>query len=608
MKTRFYFLLLLLVALPLQAQNTVKLMSYNIRNAKGMDDVCNYQRIANVILSEAPDVVAVQEVDSVTSRSHQVYVLGELAERTRMYASYAPAIAYKGGKYGVGILSKQCPLRTECVSLPGSEEARVMLAAEFDDYIMGCTHLSLTEADRIASYELIRAYAAQCTKPFFLAGDWNDTPHSSLLQRMQQDFILLNPQKAPTHPAPSPKTTIDYVALWRPTAPLFVVESAKVVDEPMASDHRPVSVSLRMAFSPERMMVMKPYLQNPSRDAITVMWETAIPAYSWVEYGTDTLHLKRARLLLDGQAVFDECIHKIRLDSLTPGATYYYRVCSQEILQYQAYRKQFGHTSKSDFFSFTLPAEDEDEFTAVVFNDLHKNAKTFEALCQQLQGIDYDFVLFNGDCIDDPAHHQQTTRFIRQLTERVGGSSVPVFFVRGNHEIRNAYSVGLRKHFDSQDGKTYFAFSWGDTRWVVLDCGEDKPDEHPVYYGLNDFSSLRTEQVAFLREELASKAFRKAEKRVLVHHIPLYGNDGKNLCEDMWKPLMQKARFDVSIHGHTHRYAFHPKGTLENPFPVVIGGGNTVETATVVIVHKTARQLQIKVVNAQGEVLLDIVV
>ena len=59
-----------------------------------MDGVCDFQRIANVINNASPDVVAVQEVDSVTNRSNQKYVLGEIAERTQMYACFAPAIDY----------------------------------------------------------------------------------------------------------------------------------------------------------------------------------------------------------------------------------------------------------------------------------------------------------------------------------------------------------------------------------------------------------------------------------------------------------------------------------------------------------------------------------
>lgn len=111
MKKTFLFLLTALLALSVQAQNTLRLMTYNIKNANGMDNVCNFQRIANVINNACPDVVAIQEVDSVTNRSHQKYVLGEIAERTQMHAFFAPAINYDGGKYGIGLLSKQTPLR-----------------------------------------------------------------------------------------------------------------------------------------------------------------------------------------------------------------------------------------------------------------------------------------------------------------------------------------------------------------------------------------------------------------------------------------------------------------------------------------------------------------
>jgi hypothetical protein len=130
---------------------------------------------------------------------------------------------------------------------------------------------------------------------------------------------------------------------------------------------------------------------------------------------------------------------------------------------------------------------------------------------EQVKDVDYDFVFFNGDCIDDPNNRAQASRFIKHVTEALKGDQVPTFFMRGNHEIRNAYSIGLRDHFDYVGGKTYGAFNWGDTRIVMLDCGEDKTDDHKEYSGLNDFTQLRQEQVGFLQEELASKAFKKAD-------------------------------------------------------------------------------------------------
>lgn len=608
MKKNLLFIFAALFIFSAQAQNTLKLMSYNIKNANGMDNVCNFQRIANVINNTSPDVVAIQEVDSMTNRSGQKYVLGEIAERTQMHGYFAPAIDYDGGKYGIGLLTKQVPLRLQTLPLPGREEARTLILAEFADYIYCCTHMSLTEEDRMKSLELVKAFTSSSTKPLFLAGDMNAEPESGFIKKLQKDFQILSNPKQHTFPAPDPKETIDYIATLKQNAKGFAVISAKVINEPMASDHRPILVELRTAEKADKIFRMKPYLQNPVGNGITVMWETTVPAYCWVEYGTDTTQLKRARTIVDGQVVCNNYLHKIRIDGLQPGQKYYYRVCSQEILLYQAYKKVFGNTAQSAFSEFTLPATDTDSFTAVVFNDLHQHTQTFRALCQQIKNVNYDFVVFNGDCVDDPVDHNQATSFISELTEGVCGDRIPTFFMRGNHEIRNAYSIGLRDHYDYVGDRTYGSFNWGDTRIVMLDCGEDKPDDHWVYYGLNDFTQLRNEQVDFLKKELSSKEFKKAGKRVLIHHIPLYGNDGKNLCANLWTKLLEKAPFNISLNAHTHKYAYHPKGELGNNYPIIIGGGYKMDGATVMILEKKKDELRVKVLNAKGKILLDITV
>ena len=608
MKKNLLFIFAALFIFSAQAQNTLKLMSYNIKNANGMDNVCNFQRIANVINNTSPDVVAIQEVDSMTNRSGQKYVLGEIAERTQMHGYFAPAIDYDGGKYGIGLLTKQVPLRLQSLPLPGREEARTLILAEFADYIYCCTHMSLTEEDRMKSLELVKAFTSSSTKPLFLAGDMNAEPESGFIKELQKDFQILSNPKQHTFPAPDPKETIDYIATLEQNAKGFAVISAKVINEPMASDHRPILVELRTVEKADKIFRMKPYLQNPVGNGITVMWETTVPAYCWVEYGTDTTQLKRARTIVDGQVVCNNYLHKIRIDGLQPGQKYYYRVCSQEILLYQAYKKVFGNTAQSAFSEFTLPATDTDSFTAVVFNDLHQHTQTFRSLCQQIKNVNYDFVVFNGDCVDDPVDHNQATSFISELTEGVCGDRIPTFFMRGNHEIRNAYSIGLRDHYDYVGDRTYGSFNWGDTRIVMLDCGEDKPDDHWVYYGLNDFTQLRNEQVDFLKKELSSKEFKKAGKRVLIHHIPLYGNDGKNLCANLWTKLLEKAPFNISLNAHTHKYAYHPKGELGNNYPVIIGGGYKMDGATVMILEKKKDELRVKVLNAKGKILLDITV
>lgn len=77
MKTCLLFLLLA-ISFPFllsqstfpKEENSLRILSYNVRNCKGMDNLTDYQRVADVINKIAPDVVAVQELDSVTQQNN----------------------------------------------------------------------------------------------------------------------------------------------------------------------------------------------------------------------------------------------------------------------------------------------------------------------------------------------------------------------------------------------------------------------------------------------------------------------------------------------------------------------------------------------------------
>ncbi|MDL2256549.1 metallophosphoesterase, partial [Parabacteroides sp. OttesenSCG-928-K15] len=578
------------------AGNTYRIMSYNIHHGEGTDRVLDLVRIAGVINSVSPDIVALQELDSMTNRTNQTDQLRVLAEETKMYPVFAPAISFEGGKYGIGMLSKEKPLSSYSIPLPGEREARALLVVEYKQFLMGCTHFSLTAEERLASVELIRKEAAKAKKPFFVAGDLNARPDSPVMEAFVKDFVLFNNPK----PAGKERGVIDYIAGYKAKGTPFTTLRTWIINEPIASDHDPVVADVRFHAAEDDIFYAPPYLQNPVDGGITIMWQTRVPTYSWVEYGTDKENLKMARTIVDGQVICNDLHNKIRIADLEPGKTYYYRVCSQEIIVYQAYKKVFGETAVSPFYSFTLPDEKTTDFTALVFNDVHKQEATLNGLYDLVKDIPYDFVFFNGDCIDDPASEEEALFHLAMQCKKVNASNHPVFYLRGNHEIRNAYSIGLRDLFDYVGDKTYGAFNWGDTRFVMLDCGEDKPDTTWVYYGLNDFTGLRKDQQGFLQKELASPAFKKATKRVLLNHIPLYNAPAPQRPNqpaqtnqpprqrfqpslDLWGSLLAKAPFDINISAHTHRYAYVAKGEDGNNFPVVIGGGNRLDGATVMI-------------------------
>ena len=218
----------------------VRIMSYNVRHCAGMDLVVDYDRTANAIAENQPDVVALQELDSMTKRSKLHYQLGELASRTAYYPVFGKAIDYDGGGYGVGILTKEKPLSTKRIPLPG-EEPRVLLIVELKDYVIACTHLDLEESERLASTPIIIEEAQNWQKPLILVGDWNDYPNSRLLQELTKYFTI-NTENSPTFPADKPNECIDYVATFN-NYPTKTLESV-VIDEPEASDHRPLMVNL----------------------------------------------------------------------------------------------------------------------------------------------------------------------------------------------------------------------------------------------------------------------------------------------------------------------------------------------------------------------------
>lgn len=223
-------------------EDGLRLASYNIRNGKGLDNKRNLDRTAEVIRSLSAEVVALQEVDNKTARSGGVDVAAYLAEKCEMHATFGRAIEFDGGGYGVALLSREKPLSVKQVALAGREEKRTMLAVELKNFWVISTHLSLTEEDRMASIEPIAQFVEQCDKPVFIMGDWNAEPGSEFITQMAKRLNIVNDTKRFTFPADKPNCCIDYIAVDRKTK--LRIKHFEVVNEPVASDHRPLLVEV----------------------------------------------------------------------------------------------------------------------------------------------------------------------------------------------------------------------------------------------------------------------------------------------------------------------------------------------------------------------------
>ncbi len=231
--------------------NEMTVMSFNVRHCAGSDMKLDVSRVAAAIASVRPRFAALQELDVKAKRSDRIDEPAELARLTGMKATFGKTIDFQGGAYGVMLLSQEDPISVTKVPLPG-KEPRLLLLAEFDDCVVGSTHLSVAnEKERMDSVGLIRDAVAKFTKPVFVCGDWNARPDSPVLKELGKFLAVLSPTDQNTFhgTAPKllsdPKICIDYIAVDKAHAKSFRVLEGAVVPDTVSSDHKPIFIRLK---------------------------------------------------------------------------------------------------------------------------------------------------------------------------------------------------------------------------------------------------------------------------------------------------------------------------------------------------------------------------
>ena len=221
----------------------VRVMSYNVRNGNGMDGIKDIERCATLVREAQPDVVAVQEVDSVTRRN-KFYVLGRMAEVAGYHAYYGPTIPHTGGKYGIGVLTKEPALSVEFHRLPCPREPRGLLVVELDKYYILSTHLSLSEPYRVESVGIIKDVISKLkNKPVFIAGDMNARPASKPIVAFKEFATLLTDDSKYTFPSNDPRQCIDYIFGVNGS---FKVLKDYIFYDSLFSDHVPLYVDVKV--------------------------------------------------------------------------------------------------------------------------------------------------------------------------------------------------------------------------------------------------------------------------------------------------------------------------------------------------------------------------
>ncbi|WP_406694653.1 endonuclease/exonuclease/phosphatase family protein [Singulisphaera sp. Ch08] len=233
----------------------VRVLSYNIHHGEGTDQKLDLERLARVIRSVNPDVVALQEVDRGVKRSNKVDEPAELGRLTGMRSLFERNITFEGGDYGNAILSRLPVTSHKNIKLPSHYvgEQRGALVAELTapdgrtPIRLIATHLDYrpNDGERRDSVKRLEELAGEAPdRPTLLVGDLNSLPDSEVLTLFEAPWKRSTPTPLSTFPSNKPSRQIDYV-LYRPASRWKVVEN-RVLDEPVASDHRPLLVVLEL--------------------------------------------------------------------------------------------------------------------------------------------------------------------------------------------------------------------------------------------------------------------------------------------------------------------------------------------------------------------------
>lgn len=241
----------------IQPADALRVVSYNIKHGRGNDDIVDLERTASVIRAQRPDIVGLQEVDDRAERSGRVPQAAQLGKSLGLHHAFGRFMDFQGGAYGMAILTRFPIEARQDVWLPEGNEPRIALSVRVrlpDGSLLTIVnvHFDWVRDDtfRYAQAEALTKYLDALTMPYILLGDFNDLPASRTLALFRERAGEAAKPEANrfTFSATEPSREIDYIffapaAAWR-------AREVTVVDERLASDHRPVVAVLDRKSNP----------------------------------------------------------------------------------------------------------------------------------------------------------------------------------------------------------------------------------------------------------------------------------------------------------------------------------------------------------------------
>ena len=341
-------------------------------------------------------------------------------------------------------------------------------------------------------------------------------------------------------------------------------------------------MSAHLVAQEEFKIICGPYLQNMQEDEVTVMWITNRDAVGWVEIAPDdSVHFYAETRpafyqSINGRKTIGR-LHRVRVSGLEAGTSYRYRVISREVTRNEDYFVQYGQAVGSDVFlhapyRFTTFESDPSSVRCTIVNDIHGKNDLQKALLSRVPDSATDFVFFNGDMTNHLSSEQQIVDDFLKTASETFAAETPFFFSRGNHETRGRLAYEFLNYFPTPSGRPYYTFQNGPAYFIVLDGGEDKPDNDIEYHGLGDYDRYRDEEARWLQEIVQSEAFRQAAFRIVLMHVTPVNDSWHGALETRQKfvPILNGHGIDLMLCGHTHQAYYAPAGENGCDFPLLI--------------------------------------
>lgn len=223
----------------------MKLASYNIRKAIGLDRRRDPGRILEVINHIGAEVVVLQEADRRLGPRPSALPLRLIEDDTDFEPVILAGNAFSLGWHGNAILVKKGTMVSDPqrIDLPGLEPRGAVSAVIAGRLRVAGVHLGLLRRHRHGQLRAVRAALADCPTPTVVLGDFNEwSPHAGL-EEFHGDFEMHAPGLS--FHASRPVAALDRIGL----GPGIGYRAGGVVETKlakMASDHLPVWAEIEL--------------------------------------------------------------------------------------------------------------------------------------------------------------------------------------------------------------------------------------------------------------------------------------------------------------------------------------------------------------------------